>query len=115
MSKQMSLFGSRATPPKWQVDNYAPQPGGLTRSKHADSAVQIDEHLEKLSWLMDSQFRVPLLNWRFGLNTFIDLIPGIGDAATTLVALYLMAAAVRYRVPKLTLVRMSFNIAVYFI
>lgn len=79
------------------------------------SNIQIERELEVLSRVMDNQFRIPILGWRFGLNPIIDLVPGIGDAATTLVALYIMSAAVRYRVPKITLARMGVNIAIYFI
>jgi hypothetical protein len=39
------------------------------------------------------------------------LIPGFGDTATSLVSFYILAAAVRYRVPKVTLARMGLNIA----
>jgi len=58
---------------------------------------------------------IPVLGWRFGMNAIIDLIPGIGDIGTTLVALYVLVSAVRYRVPKITLLRMGVNIAIYFL
>lgn len=77
--------------------------------------VQIERELEVVSQLMDNQFRIPLLDWRFGLNAIIDLIPEFGDVATTIVALYILVAAVRYRVPKVTLLRMGLNIAIYFL
>lgn len=79
------------------------------------SNIQIERELEVLGRWMDNQFRIPVLGWRFGLNPIIDLVPGIGDAATTLVALYIMSSAVRYRVSKITLLRMGINIAIYFI
>jgi hypothetical protein len=79
------------------------------------SSVQVERELEVLSQLMDNQFRVPLLGWRFGLNAIIDLIPEVGDIATTIVALYILVSAVRYRVPKITLLRMGLNIAIYFV
>src|SRR5882724_5885285 len=79
------------------------------------SAVQISRELEVLSQLMDNQFRVPVIGWRFGLNAIIDLIPEVGDIATTVVAIYILISAVRYRVPKVTLLRMGINIAIYFI
>jgi len=79
------------------------------------SSVQIERELEVVSQLMDNQFRVPLLGWRFGLNAIIDLIPEFGDIATTIVALYILVSAVRYRVPKITLLRMALNIAIYFV
>src|SRR5256886_13515086 len=79
------------------------------------SSVQVERELEVLSQIMDNQFQLPLLGWRFGLNAIIDLIPEFGDIATTLVALYILVSAVRYRVPKITLLRMGLNIAIYFL
>ena len=60
---------------------------------------------------MDDVFRVPVLGWRFGLDAVLGLIPGLGDTSTSLVSFYILAAAVRYRVPKVTLLRMGLNIA----
>jgi hypothetical protein len=88
------------------------------RPSHAvlrPTAFQVDRELEVLSQLMDNQFQVPVIGWRFGLNAVIDLIPEFGDIATTIVALYILVSAVRYRVPKITLLRMGLNIAIYFI
>ena len=79
------------------------------------TSVQIEKELEVFSQLMDNRFRVPVLGWRFGLNAIIDLIPQFGDVVTTVVALYLLVSAVRYRVPKVTLLRMGLNIAIYFV
>jgi hypothetical protein len=79
------------------------------------TAVQVERELEVLAQLMDNQFRIPILDWRFGFNAIIDLIPEFGDIATTLVALYLLVSAVRYRVPKITLLRMGLNIGIYFL
>src|SRR3989441_11568584 len=79
------------------------------------SSIQIERELEVLSQLMDNQFRLPILGWRFGLNAIIDLIPEFGDIATTIIALYVLVSAVRYRVPKITLLRMGLNIAIYFV
>ena len=72
----------------------------------------IDGSLERLSWLMDDLIRVPGLGWRFGLDAIVGLIPGFGDTATSLVSFYILVAAVRYRVPKVTLLRMGMNIGI---
>lgn len=74
--------------------------------------VKIEESLERLSWLMDDLIRVPGLGWRFGLDAIVGLIPGLGDTATSLVSFYILVAAVRYRVPKVTLLRMGLNIGI---
>jgi hypothetical protein len=74
--------------------------------------VQIDERLERLSWLMDEVIQIPGLGWRFGLDALVGLIPGFGDTATSLVSFYILASAVRYRVPKITLLRMGLNLGI---
>jgi len=73
---------------------------------------EVEQSLERLSWLMDDLFRVPGLGWRFGLDAVVGLIPGFGDTATTLVSFYILAAGVRYRVPKITMLRMGLNIGI---
>ena len=70
----------------------------------------VDISLERLSWLMDDLFRIPGLNWRFGLDALVGLIPGFGDTATSLVSFYILVAGVRYRVSKITLLRMGLNL-----
>lgn len=74
--------------------------------------VEIDESLERLGWLMDDLIRVPVLGWRIGLDAIVGLIPGFGDTATSLVSFYILAAAVRYGVPKVTLLRMGLNLGI---
>src|SRR5215471_838094 len=62
------------------------------------STIQIERELEVLAQLMDNQFRIPIIDWRFGLNAILDLIPQVGDISTTIIAIYIMISAVRYRV-----------------
>src|SRR6201991_3874058 len=73
---------------------------------------EVERSLEQLSYLMDGLFRVPGTGWRIGLDAIVGLIPSVGDFATTAVSLYILAAGVRYRVPKVTLLRMGANIAI---
>lgn len=80
-----------------------------------ESTIEIDRKLVRFGHFMDTLFRVPGLGWRFGLNTIIDLVPGIGDTATSVISLYIIVSAVRYRVPKITLVRMGINTAIYYV
>ena len=73
---------------------------------------EVERSLERLGWLMDDLFRIPIVGWRIGLDAIVGLIPGVGDTATSLVSLYILASAVRYRVPKITLLRMGLNIGI---
>jgi hypothetical protein len=91
-----------------------PPPG--TRSRILKpQRVQVERELEVFAQIMDNRFVIPVLGWRFGMNAIIDLVPGIGDIATSLVAVYVLVSAVRYRVPKITLLRMGVNIGIYFL
>ena len=77
--------------------------------------VKVEKGLERLAWLMDDLFRVPVLGSRFGLDALIGLVPGLGDTSTALVSFYILAAAVRYRVPKITMLRMGLNIGIDYV
>ena len=91
------------------------EPVSSRRQVLRPTTIQVERELEVFSQFMDNQFRIPVLGWRFGFNAILDLVPGIGDVATSIIALYLLVSAVRYRVPKITLLRMALNIAIYFI
>ena len=37
--------------------------------------IEVEQSLERLSWLMDDMFRIPVLGWRIGLDAIVGLIP----------------------------------------
>jgi len=91
---------------------------GLERAQPAAvtaKAVEIERSLDQLSRWMDGLFRIPGVGWRFGLDAIVGLVPGVGDVATSLVSFYILAAAVRYRVPKITLLRMGLNLGIDYV
>lgn len=77
--------------------------------------VQVEKGLENLSLYLDGLFRVPGTTWRFGLDAVIGLIPNIGDTLTLFPSFYILLAGVRYGVPKITLLRMAFNIGLDYV
>ncbi|MDQ1613102.1 MAG: hypothetical protein QOG00_3033 [Pyrinomonadaceae bacterium] len=79
------------------------------------SQIEIEQSLDQLSRWMDGLFRIPGTGWRFGLDAIVGLIPGIGDTVSTLTGFYILAAGVRYRVSKVTLLRMGLNIGVDYV
>lgn len=89
----------------------AKRAGGVERARK----VEVEESLDHLSRWMDGLFRIPGLGWRFGLDAIVGLIPGVGDTITSLASFYILASAVRYRVPKITLLRMGFNIGIDYV
>jgi len=76
------------------------------------SGRQLEPELELIAYWMDTAFLIPGLGIRFGFDAIIGLIPGLGDLITSLISLYILAAARRYGVPRPTLLRMAFNIGV---
>src|SRR5829696_9255606 len=72
--------------------------------------VEIEKGLDDLARYLDGLFRIPGTNWRFGLDSLIGLIPNVGDTLTSFASFYILFAGVRYGVPKITLLRMAFNI-----
>ena len=78
--------------------------------KRKYSTIEIEEGLDDLARYLDGLFRIPGTGWRFGLDALIGLIPNVGDTITSLASFYILIAGVRYGVPKITLLRMAFNI-----
>jgi hypothetical protein len=70
------------------------------------------ERQKRLAYWLDDRFRIPIIGWRLGLDGIIGLVPGIGDAATTLLALYIVNEARRLDVPPAKLARMGVNVGV---
>jgi hypothetical protein len=77
--------------------------------------VKIDEGLDNLARYLDGLFRIPGTGWRFGLDALIGLIPNVGDTLTMFPSFYILFAGVRYGVPKITLLRMAFNIGLDYV
>ena len=70
------------------------------------------QRLRRLGQLLDNSIRVPGTNFRFGLDTIIGLVPGVGDLAGGALSLYILVEAARLGVPRPLLVRMGYNVAV---
>lgn len=86
---------------------------GMTKEKRKQ--IEVEEGLENLSHYLDGLFRVPGTGWRFGLDSIIGLIPNVGDTLTSFASFYILLAGVRYGVPKITLLRMAFNIGLDYV
>jgi hypothetical protein len=67
--------------------------------------------LDALASLLDTAFLVPGTNIRFGVDALIGLVPGIGDAITTLMSLYIVQEARALGAPRHLVARMLVNVA----
>jgi hypothetical protein len=71
--------------------------------------------LRRWAGLLDSAFRVPGTQIRFGLDPILGLFPGIGDLATPILAVVILVHGARVRVPKIVLARMVLNALIDFV
>ncbi len=69
-------------------------------------------HLEQVADWMDTRFRVPGTEFRFGLDGLLGLVPGIGDGVTALPALYIIARARSIGAPTHVQARMVGNMLI---
>jgi hypothetical protein len=78
-----------------------------------DSALPRDlVTLRKFAFLMDQAFPIPGTNIRVGLDAVLGLIPGIGDVIGAILSTWIIAGALRHRVPARVIVRMVLNVAI---
>ncbi len=64
-----------------------------------------------IQWLFDQAFPIPGTRWRFGLDALFRLVPGLGDIAGALVAVYALRVARNLRAPPVIQMHMLTNIA----
>lgn len=68
--------------------------------------------IEALATLLDTAFIFPGTNFRFGVDALVGLVPGIGDALTTAVSLWLVKEARALGAPTHLVARMLGNIVI---
>ena len=66
--------------------------------------------IDALATLLDTAFILPGINVRFGLDALIGLVPGIGDAITTAMSLYIVHEARQLGAPGHLIARMLGNV-----
>ena len=81
---------------------------GFTRQRSRAERVK---RLESIANVMDTAFVVPGTGIRFGFDGLIGLVPGIGDAVTTALSLYIVHEAWQLGAPKHLIGRMLVNAA----
>lgn len=67
---------------------------------------------EHLADLLDNRFKLPGTQIRFGFDSIVGLIPGIGDTLTAVVSLYPILEAFRLRIGAWPITKMLANVAI---
>jgi hypothetical protein len=70
---------------------------------------KVKNQLDQIAWFLDNAFKVPGVNWRFGAEALIGLIPGAGDIISGAIGLMLLFRAFQFKLPKIVILRMIVN------
>jgi hypothetical protein len=88
------------------------KPGQAEELSRQIRALDSDEKFEEfLVRLFDQAFVVPGTKWRFGLDALFGLVPGLGDIAGALVAVYALRVARNLNAPPVIQLHLLTNIA----
>ncbi|MEA5449097.1 DUF4112 domain-containing protein [Leptolyngbya sp. CCNP1308] len=66
--------------------------------------------IRRISRLMDTAFKIPVLGIKIGWDPVLGLIPGLGDLVATAISAYVIVLAARFGLPRGILTQMIFNI-----
>ncbi|HSK53311.1 MAG TPA: DUF4112 domain-containing protein [Clostridia bacterium] len=91
------------------VRGQRPTDGWLEGEERTERLRAAERRIALVSRVLDDLVEVPGTGRRFGLDPLIGFIPVIGDAASALVGLWLIAEAARFRLPRIVLARMVLN------
>lgn len=75
-------------------------------------ALSVRRRIEALEKLLENSFTLPVINRPIGLDAIVGLVPGIGDAVTAAMGLYLVWEARNLGMPKWKLWRMAGNVGI---
>jgi hypothetical protein len=88
-------------------------PGARAQRAKADYSKRAAvERLDMLARLFDTAFLLPGTNIRFGIESIMRLVPGIGDAAASALSCWLLYEAKRLDIPNHIFARMVANVAI---
>jgi len=87
-------------------------PGERTRFNSAESKRAALARIDMLATLFDTAFMLPGTKVRFGIESLMRLVPGIGDAAASALSCYLLYEAHRLEVPQHVFARLVANVAI---
>ncbi|WP_425410276.1 DUF4112 domain-containing protein [Hyphococcus sp.] len=83
---------------------YAPD----SAAAHAAARARVN----KLADFLDTKYRLPIIGYRFGWDSILGLIPGVGDTASAAISMYIIWEARRAGAGLGLIVRMIYNVLI---
>lgn len=90
----------------------------LEKPQEQDQHLEEQQIIPELEWvdritsLLDSRFRLPLLKWKFGLDPILGIVPVVGDIVTFVISAFMVVVMVRHGASGSLVIRMIFNIVI---
>jgi hypothetical protein len=84
----------------------------MKKTRNILPATREMQNMDLISRWMDSIFKIPGTNFRFGLDGILGLIPGAGDISTLAVSGYLIVLMARNGASGYVLARMVLNVGI---
>lgn len=81
--------------------------GRMPAAKHSETLA----HLDTIADMLDSRWRIPGTNWRFGVDALASIVPVAGDLSTAVISAYMIKRAHSMGAPGHVLARMVGNVA----
>ena len=92
------------------MDNAPSEHGKIETLNRPPGEFSDIDHLDTLATLMDSAFQIPGTNIKFGVDSFIGLIPVLGDTISLAISAFIMSYAKQIQLPKHKIWMMRFNV-----
>lgn len=73
------------------------------------------DRLDRMARLLDTRFRMPVIGVRFGWDSIVGLVPGLGDLVTVVPGVWMIYEAAKLGVRRRILARMAVNTGVDFV
>ncbi|MGB6058151.1 MAG: DUF4112 domain-containing protein [Microthrixaceae bacterium] len=83
-----------------------------SRGKSVANSRPVPAWAHRVAWLLDSSIKVPGTGARVGIDGFITLIPGVGDAVGVTISLLVVLTGVGAGVSFPTILRMLLNVGI---
>ncbi len=86
------------------------EPGSTSRSPEKAAAIERDlARIDQMARLLDARFKLPFIPFRFGLDTVVGLVPGIGDLIAAAPAVWMLGKGWQHGARRRVLLRMASN------
>ena len=79
------------------------------KKNNEDTLEDLLRQIDFISKLLDTQFTIPIIGVRFGIDPLIGLIPGLGDLLSSGIGAYPILMAIRHNFSRAIILQMVFN------